>query len=229
MAQQAAPGLSRAQASRVAQEISERFGTRVEAPQVHAMARVAQTSDPEVLRFVARFLSLVEAKPVRREEIVAGLTKAMALVTEAPLDDPLHAVDEALTLSDASASAARAEAEATSARRALLRESVTADEAARLTRRSRQSLERFRRAGRVLALRERNRWMYPRWQFAADASGGIVEGLGAALKELHLSPAGAAYWLARRHSRLGGVPIALLRSGRREAVLEAAREYGERV
>jgi hypothetical protein len=221
--------LSPAEASRVAQEVSEHVGTTVEAPQVHAMAQVAQTRDPDVLRFVAKFLGTVEAQAVRRKEIVAGLTKAMAVVIEAPLDDPLREVDEALTLTDASASVARAEAEATRTRRALLRESVSAEEAARLTRRSRQSLERFRREGRVLALRERNQWLYPRWQFEADAAGGIVEGLGAVLKELRLSPAGAAYWLSRKHPRLGSAPIALLRSGGRDAVLGAAREHGERV
>src|SRR5262245_57144130 len=229
MAQTAVEALSPAQASRVAHEISEHFGTRIEAPQVRAMARVARTSDPDVLRFVARFLSLVAAKPVRREEIVAGLTKAMALVTEAPAGDPLRGVDEALPRADATGSVARAEAEATSTRRAILRECVTAEEAARLTRRSRQSLERFRRAGRVLALRERNQWLYPRWQFLPDAAGGIVDGLGPVLKELGLAPAGAAYWLGRRHRSLGGSPIALLRSGRREAVVAAAREQGERV
>ena len=229
MAQPVIEVLSAAQASRVAQEVSEHVGTPVEAHQVHAMARVAQTRDLAVLRFVDDFLTVIEAKSVRREEIVAGLTKAMAFVTQAPLDDPLQAVDEPLSLSDASASVARAEAEATRTRRTLLRESVTAEEAVRLTRRSRQSLERLRRAGRVVALRERNQWLYPRWQFVADAAGGIVEGLDAVLKELRLSPAGAAYWLSHKHPRLGGVPIALLRSGRRQAVLDAAREHGERV
>lgn len=229
MAQPVTEVLSAAQASRVAQEISEHVGTPVDAPQVHAMARVAQTRDLAALRFVGDFLTVIEAKSVRREEIVAGLTKAMSFVSQPPLDDPLQAVDEPLSLSDASASVARAEAEATRTRRTLLRESVTAEKAIQLTRRSRQSLERLRRAGRVLALRERNHWLYPRWQFVADAAGGVVESLDAVLKELRLSPAGAAYWLSHKHPRLGAVPIAMLRSGRRQAVLDAAREHGERV
>lgn len=229
MTEPAAEVLSPAQASRVAQEVSERVGTLVEAPQVHAMAKVAQTRDPYVLEFLDRFLTVVKAKAARREALVAGLTEAMNAVARAPLDDPLHDVDEALPLGAASAAVARAEAEATKTRRALLGDCVTAEEAARLTRRSRQSLERFRRAGRVVALRERNQWLYPRWQFVPDATGGIVDGLGEVLKELRLSPAGAAYWLTRRHQRLNAVPIGLLCSGRLQAVLDAAREYGERI
>ena len=64
--------LSPAEASRVAQEVSEHVGTAVEAPQVHAMAQVAQTRDPDVLRFVAKFLGTVEAEEGRRKELVAG-------------------------------------------------------------------------------------------------------------------------------------------------------------
>ena len=118
---------------------------------------------------------------------------------------------------------------ATKVRRTLLRASVTAAAAARLTRRSRESLERFRRAGQVIALREGNEWRYPRWQFDVDAPGGIVSGLRRVLRELRLSCAGAAYWLSRRHPRLRAVPIRVLRSGRVDDVLEAARAVGERV
>lgn len=229
MAQPGSEVLSAAQASRVAREVSEQVGGAVEAPQVHAMARVARTRDPDVLLLVDRVLTVVRANAARRSEIVAGLTKAIDLVAQLPLEDPLRDLDAPLSLRDASASVARAEAEATRTRRALLGECVPAEEAARLTRRSRQSLERFRRDGRVLALREGNQWLYPRWQFEADAAGGVVQGLGAVVRELRLSPAGAAYWLSREDPRLGQAPIALLRAGRREEVLEAARALGERV
>jgi len=229
MAQPVMEVLSPAEASRVAQEVSAHVGAAVEAPQVHAMARVAQTRDPDVLLFVHKFLTAVQAKPVRRKELLAGLTKAIDVVSQLPLEDPLRDLDDRMTLADASASVARAEAEATRVRRELLNASVTAEEAVRFTRRSRQALERLRRAGRVLALRERNQWLYPRWQFEADAAGGVVDGLGAVLKELRLSPAGAAYWLSRRHPRLGDAPITLLKSGRRELIVEAARTHGERV
>lgn len=220
---------SPAQASKLAHELSERVGKPIEAPQVRAMAKVVQTRDPDVLGFVREFLTVAEAKIVRREALVASLTKALNAVTHASADDPLHEVDEPLPLAEASSAVALAEAQATETRRAILRDCLSAERAARLTRRSRQSLERFRRAGRVLALREGNQWLYPRWQFAPDARGGIIGGLQDVLARLRLSPLGAAYWLTRRHERLKTAPIKLLRSGRVEPVLEAAREYGERL
>jgi hypothetical protein len=221
--------VSPAQASRVAREVSEQVGERVDPPQIQAMARVARTHDVDVLAFVERFLIAAEAKAGRRGALVAGLSQAMEVVTRAPAHDPLAGVDAVLPTGQASSAVAVAEAQATDARRLLLRESVPADEAVRLTRRSRQSLERLRRAGRVLALREGNQWRYPRWQFDPDAPGGIIPGLDGVLAELRLSPAGAAYWLSRRHERLQAPPIQLLRSGRGEAVFQAAREQGERV
>lgn len=221
--------ISPARASRVAREVSEHVGERVDPPQVQAMARVARTRDVDVLAFVEKFLIAAEAKAGRRDALVAGLNQAMDVVTHAPAQDLLAGLDDPLPQGDASSAVALAEAQATDARRALLRECVAADEAIRLTRRSRQSLERLRRAGRVLALREGNQWRYPRWQFDPDASGGIVPGLDRVLAEVGLSASGATHWLTRRHERLQAAPIQLLRSGRVEAVIEAAREQGERV
>lgn len=222
--------LSPAQASELKRELAERLGERKEAPRVRVMARVAQTRDPGVLEFVEKFLTLTEKRSVQPEALVAGLTQAMNLVARPPAaaDDPLSGVDEPLPLGEASAAVALAEAQATETRRALLRECVSADQAARHTLRSRQSLERLRRLGRVLALREGNQWRYPRWQFDPDAPGGIVPGLGQVLAELRLSPLGAGYWISHRHERLKASPIQLLRARRVESVVKAAREHGER-
>jgi len=221
--------ISPAQASKVAREVSEQVGERVDPPQVQAMARVARTRDVDVLAFVEKFLIAVEAKAARRDALVAGLTQAMEVVTQTHAKDPLARLDDPLPRGEASSAVALAEAQATEARRTLLRECVAADDAVRLTHRSRQSLERLRRAGRVLALREGNQWRYPRWQFDLDAAGGVVPGLDRVLAEVRLSGAGAAYWLSRRHERLQAPPIRLLRSGRVDAVVQAAREQGERV
>lgn len=221
--------LSARRASKVAHEIADLMGESVAPKQIQAMAKVARSHDPDVVRFVDRFLTVVEVKSVKRRALVAGLTQAMKALAEAPEDDPLAPVDDVMPVVDAPAAVALAEAQSTAARRALLREAATAAEAARLSRRSRQSLERFRRGGRVLALREGNQWLYPRWQFDPDAPGGIVPGLQQVIHELRLSPAGAAYWLSRRHERLGEAPIRLLRSRRDEPVLQAARAVGERI
>lgn len=221
--------LSPARASKVARELSQQVGTTINGPQVRAMAKVARTRHSDVLGFLEEFLTVVEEKGARREALVTSLTEALKAVTRAAAGDPLRSVDEPQSIQEASTAVALAEAQATETRRAILRECVNAGEAARLTRRSRQSLERFRRAGRVLALREGNQWLYPRWQFAPDARGGIVHGLHDVLMRLGLSPVGIAYWLTRSHERLGTAPIRLLQSGKVEPVLAAAREHGERV
>jgi len=217
------------QAAKLARELAEQVGTTVDTPQVQAMARVARTRHADVLGFLEDFLTVAGAKGTRREALVAGLSEALKAVAQAPAEDPLRSVDEPQPTSDAASSVALAEAQATENRRAVLRECVNAEEAARLTRRSRQSLERFRRAGRVLALREGNQWLYPRWQLAPDAPGGVVSGLRDVMTRLGLSPAGVAYWLTRSHGRLGAAPIRLLQGGQLERVLAAAREHGERV
>ena len=220
---------STARAAKVAREIAEHVGRRVDASQIRTMANVARTQDREVLDFVERFLTVVRVKSVRRGAIVAGLTEAMKVVSETPSEDPLGAVDDPMRGTEASEVVAVAAGQEAEVRGALLRATLAAADAARLTRRSRQSLERFRRAGHVVALREGNQWRYPRWQFDPDAPGGIVPGLRQVLGALRLSPAGAAYWLSRRHPRLRAAPIRLLRSGRVDDVVAVARAVGERI
>lgn len=132
--------------------------------------------------------------------------------------DPLSVVDEPL---DESVTQAEAESQAVREE-----ESVGAAEAARRTDRSRQSIERLRRAGRLLGLRVGAQWRYPLWQFSSDTPGGIVPGLGEVLGALALSPAGAGFWLLKPAERLGGqAPIDLLRQFRPDPVIELAREH----
>lgn len=216
-----------AKASRLARELSAQVGGRAQAPQIRAMVRLARTRDRNVLGFVEKFLTRAGEKTNRPEPLVAGLMEAMDFMTRAGVGDPLSRLDDPLTRAEAARAVSLAEAQAVETRSYLLQECVSADEAGQLTRRSRQSLERFRRARRVLALREGNQWRYPRWQFDADAPGGIVSGLAEVLRELPLSPSGAAYWLTRRHGRLKASPIQLLQARKIEAVVQAAREEGE--
>ena len=140
--------------------------------------------------------------------------------------DPLAAVDEPLDTASLAESIARTEMEGQAVREEILRRSVSASEAAQQTGRSRQAIERLRRAGRLLGLRVGAQWRYPEWQFSADSSGGVVPGLEEVLRALALSPTGAAFWLLRPAERLGGQPpIELLRRFRPEPVVNLAREH----
>jgi hypothetical protein len=115
--------------------------------------------------------------------------------------------------------------ESQSAREGILRDSIDVAEASKRTSRSRQSIERLRRAGRLLGLRVGAQWRYPQWQFSPDAAGGVVPGLDEVLRALALSPTGSAFWLLKPAERLGGhPPIELLRRFQPDPVAELARE-----
>src|SRR5690349_6519225 len=100
--------------------------------------------------------------------------------------DPLALVDEPLNKAESVECLTLAEREAQSAREAILQECISLAEAARLSGRSRQNLDRLRLAGCLLALRVGTRWLYPRWQFTPDISGGIVLRFGEVLQQLAL-------------------------------------------
>jgi len=144
---------------------------------------------------------------------------------ETELIDSLAAVDEPFETADLAESIARTEMEGWAVREEILRDSVNVSEAARQTGRSRQAIERLRRAGRLLGLRVGAQWRYPGWQFSTDSPGGVVPGLEEVLRALALSPTGAAFWLLQPAERLGGrPPIEFLRRFRPEPVVDLARE-----
>jgi excisionase family DNA binding protein len=164
------------------------------------------------------------ASPEKRSSISHGIVSAIRAVQDAS-SDPLAEVDDPMSTAEAVEALLWAEGEGGLNRQTLLKDSISAAEAAELTGRSRQILERLRRDGRLLALRTGSQWRYPRWQFEPDAPGGILPGLEDVVRSLHLSPGGAAFWLLKPAERLGGVPpIELLRRHRPGPVIELARE-----
>jgi helix-turn-helix protein len=161
----------------------------------------------------------------RRSALSRGIKSAIETFpkTEEEDDDPLADVDDPMSPEEAATAVALAEAKSQINRQRILKGSLSAAEAAKLIGRSRQTLERLRRDGRLLALREGNQWRYPPWQFEPDAPGGVLPGLEEILRNLHLSPAGAAFWLLKPAERLGGVtPIELLRQHRPEPAIQLA-------
>ncbi|RMH19668.1 MAG: hypothetical protein D6696_10000 [Acidobacteria bacterium] len=92
---------------------------------------------------------------------------------------------------------------------------------------SRQAVNKRRQAGKLLALPlGRHGFAYPVWQLAAS---GVLPGLEAVLERLRdHDPWMQARFFLRPNPRLGGAtPLAVLRRGDVEAVLEAAAAYGE--
>lgn len=208
-------------------EASARLGISPE--KLETAVRAAQVLSNEELEVVEELLHLADAgiPQKRRSAMSRGVVKALEAVPGESALDPLAEVDEPMDTAAAAEALSFAEVEAQTAREAILRDCVSVAEAARRTGRSRQALERLRRAGRLVALRVGNQWRYPVWQFDLDASGGIVPGLEEILRHLALSPVGAAFWLLQPSERLDGArPIDLLRRRRPEPVIALAREAG---
>lgn len=166
-----------------------------------------------------------------REELIEQAAKSFSVVLRriaSADEDPLACVDEA-TEEEILQGHIEAEIESETRREKILTMCIPVEEAEGLAKRSRQRLEELRDEGRLIALRVRNRWMYPRWQFDPDFSGGVVPGLGEVLKHLQLSPAGAALWLTEPVEVLGNLrPIDLLKAGEQERknVIHLAEEQG---
>lgn len=93
---------------------------------------------------------------------------------------------------------------------------------------SRQAIDKRRRAGRLVAVRERSDWLYPRWQVA---HGQLLEGLEAVLDELgdrgHDPWAMLIFFLQSDTEQEGESPLGALRAGKVEAAICAAHAYGE--
>ncbi|MGH9749929.1 MAG: hypothetical protein ACRD6R_08405 [Candidatus Polarisedimenticolia bacterium] len=104
---------------------------------------------------------------------------------------------------------------------------LTAAEAARLLRISRQAVDKRRRAGKLLGLTVGRRgYAYPSWQFS---DGGALPGLETVLETLrrHDPWMQMGFMLNKNDWLDGRIPLEELRRGRVDAVVDAARAYGE--
>jgi len=104
---------------------------------------------------------------------------------------------------------------------------LTVGDVAKLLDISRQAIDKRRKAGRLLGVEVAKRGvLYPAWQFIETGTvAGLAEVL--ALLQEHDSWAQARFFVTE-NDRLGGKrPLDLLRRGKRERVLDAARVFGE--
>ncbi len=182
---------------------------------------------PEELALLDQLSQLQDLDPERRRSLARGLRGVVEEYRDWPAADPFAEVDEPLTEEQAVAAVLWADLEAEENRARLLRQSVSAAEAGRLTGRSRQAVERLRRDGRVLALRVGRQWRYPAWQFDADGPGGLVPFLPEVVARLFRSPAAAAAWLTAPRPELDGdTPLVRLERRDAEPVLRLAEQLG---
>lgn len=161
--------------------------------------------------------------PKRMASITLGLVEAVRELS-ATADDPLTAVDDADQESIARA-VAKSQYDTKVLRERILQECISSDEAVELIDRARQNIGRRRRKGGLVALRVKNQWQYPHWQFDPDKPGGVLEGLGEVLKHLDMSEIAKILWLTEPNERLGGrSAVDLLRKGKAQPVIALAEE-----
>lgn len=112
-------------------------------------------------------------------------------------------------------------------RRQLLDNSLTAPQVAEIIGSSRQTPYDRAKSGSLLATMDRGALRFPSWQFDPEGENGVVQGLTAVARSLHLSPLEKIGWFAFPNPYLEGkTPIAVLRAGQVQRVEELARGAG---
>ena len=205
-------------------EVAARFG--VPRRRLAVAVEAAERLSREEFALLQELLLLQTLGLERRRAMAEGLREAMEQYRTAH-SDPLQDVDDPIENREAAVAVFWSDVEARANRARLLRGCVSAEEAGRLTGRSRQAVEKQRRSGRMLALRSGRQWRYPVWQLDADEPGGLVPGVVEVLERLPLSPAGVALWLTTANPELDGeTPIQVLRNRQTDRVVSLAEQQG---
>ncbi len=207
------------------QEASARLSIRADRLKTAIAATRMESGAFRVIEAVVE-ASRDETKQKRLESAGSAIVTALETITSSD-EDPLAGVDGGISHRRIFSEYILAEREAEQFRKQLLAECVSVDEAARITGRTRQALERRRRDGKLLAVKVKNQWRYPRWQFDPTSPGGVVAGLPDVLAHLDLSPLGTAAWLTESMDAFDDrTAIEMLWNGKTEEVIELAEEYG---
>ena len=115
-------------------------------------------------------------------------------------------------------------------RKQALRETLKADQVARILGVSRQAVYQRHRVGKLFAITVGDSVYFPSWQFDPTADSGLVRGVeevGAALASSGLSGLEQLYWLTTEKPQLSDkAPVELLREGKVAEVVSWARAAG---
>ena len=115
------------------------------------------------------------------------------------------------------------------ARRKLLRDTITAPQVGEVLGVSRQAATGRAEKGSLLAVLDRGAFRFPTFQFDPRGPDGVIEGLPEVLKALEPQPAlTKLVWLSRPNETLDdSEPLEVLRRGERDRVVAAARAAAE--
>jgi Protein of unknown function (DUF2384) len=92
---------------------------------------------------------------------------------------------------------------------------------------SRQAPLNRLKAGSLIAIKDNQKWWFPLWQFDANTSDGIIDGLSRVIKALDCSNLAKFSWLVNPNPYFEGqTPLEVLKSGEVERVVESAQSVG---
>lgn len=112
-------------------------------------------------------------------------------------------------------------------RRELLEGALTTTQVAALLGTKRQTPHDRLKSGKLLALEDNGRWLFPYWQFDANGANSVIEGLPETLKALKLSAFAKANWLTLPNPYLEGrPPVQALKAGDVRRVVDIAQAVG---
>jgi hypothetical protein len=92
---------------------------------------------------------------------------------------------------------------------------------------SRQAPLNRLKAGSLIAIKDNQKWWFPLWQFDANTSDGIIDGLSRVLKVLDCSNLAKVSWLVNPNPYFANsTPLEILKTGDVERVVESAQSVG---
>ncbi|NJO99030.1 MAG: DUF2384 domain-containing protein [Pleurocapsa sp. CRU_1_2] len=92
---------------------------------------------------------------------------------------------------------------------------------------SRQAPLNRLKAGSLIAIKDNQKWWFPLWQFDANTSDGIIDGLSRVLKALDCSNLAKVSWLVNPNPYFANEsPLEVLKTGDVERVVESAQSVG---
>ena len=92
---------------------------------------------------------------------------------------------------------------------------------------SRQAPLNRLKAHSLIAIKDNQKWWFPLWQFDANTSDGVIEGLSEVLKALECSNLAKVSWLVNPSPYFANKsPLEVLKAGEVERVVDSARSVG---
>jgi len=170
-----------------------------------------------------------------KNTIVDAMLNALKEIVKKPDSLPVNPLAKEITGGRTWSQAEKAELEIKTLasyfvkRRELLENTITVNQVAELLGTSRQTPHDRMKSQTLLGILDKGAYRFPIWQFDPEGPDGVIDGLPQVLKALEIPDFSKLNWLMRPNPYLDGLtPIAALKIGEKERVIEEAAAVGIR-